>query len=342
MVKLRTGPGTCHIKKSQGPSLHVLHFYNTRYSSEFGPNSADFQPRKGRHTGTGYSSNFRPQLYYSRSQDNLDNPAIGFLLSNNYETITKQHYRGNAHPAIGIPNNVTGATGSGFVRERPLTIPCALEASGVFYDSRRYGGQSLCGIPPRHKPILHKIARTDPSEEENHLRGPRYMTSEMKAKFLGDKTAPLNIHHKDVGALENSGFTDNQQIEPINFKEKRSYGWNDYGQGILPPNSSVTGTSYSLWKDDDGRKSLPQIQEKASKETGFIKQQPRQLYTSRKPSDAYLSLLNVPALLRERMRKNDPSEYLNMEHPNNKTSVTTSIYQGKQRTDESLLSLIHI
>lgn len=32
-------------------------------------------------------------------------------------------------------------------------------------------------------------------------------------------------------------------------------------------------------------------------------------------------------VLREKLEKNDPSEYLNMKHPNNKTSVTASIYQ---------------
>lgn len=77
MVKLRTGPGVCHMKNSRGAAANTLHFYSSRYSSEYGLDPQEFQPRKGRHVGTGYSSNFRPQIYYSRNQDNFDNPVMG-------------------------------------------------------------------------------------------------------------------------------------------------------------------------------------------------------------------------------------------------------------------------
>lgn len=47
----------------------------------------------------------------------------------------------------------------------------------------------------------------------------------------------------------------------------------------------------------------------------------------RRPGDAYLKVSDVPPVLREKLKKNDLSEYLNMKHPNNKISVTASVFR---------------
>lgn len=41
-----------------------------------------------------------------------------------------------------------------------------------------------------------------------------------------------------MGQLENSGFTDNLQIEPVTYHENRTYGAEDYGQVCKYPNIS--------------------------------------------------------------------------------------------------------
>ena len=75
MGRLPYGPGNAHILQSKGADVGVMKFYCTEYSTHYGKEG--FIPRIGRHYGTGYQSNFRPGVYYSRRLDELDNPAMG-------------------------------------------------------------------------------------------------------------------------------------------------------------------------------------------------------------------------------------------------------------------------
>ncbi|CAK8683286.1 unnamed protein product [Clavelina lepadiformis] len=341
MVKLRTGPVNDHIKESHGGDASINKFYHTRYETEYG--RENFTPRLGRHVGTGYSSNFRPQIYYHRSLDNLDNPVMGFLLSDNYETITKRHFRATkgSDGKDQFPSVVISKQESGFIRERPLTVPTVAEIRQNFYDKRRYGGLSRPGLLPRHRALLHKIQAKDPVEEENKDHGPAYMKSETASKFLGEPTAPLNIHLKDVGPNEDSGFTHNKNIEPITYLADDPH--TNEQPGLLtdrPTGLSVTDTSFNLWKDAGGKEPLPDIVKRSSHETGFVREKSGNLYTSRIPRDAYTGINNVPRLVAERIKKNDPAEYLNLLHPHNMKSVTSATFLGKQRrdfTEEELL-----
>ena len=65
----------CPHFTEQGADVGVMKFYCTEYSTGYGQEG--FNPRIGRHSGTGYQSNFRPGVYYSRRLDELDNPALG-------------------------------------------------------------------------------------------------------------------------------------------------------------------------------------------------------------------------------------------------------------------------
>ena len=92
MVKFPNGQPTPHITASTGPDLDYMDFYRTEYSRNHG--TKGFLPRIGKHQGTGYQSNFRPGVYYSRKLDELDNPAVGKLLKDNYKTTTQDSYQG--------------------------------------------------------------------------------------------------------------------------------------------------------------------------------------------------------------------------------------------------------
>ena len=69
------GPVTKHVQASTGADCGVEKFYVTEYSSNHGKEG--HVPRLGKHTGTGYKSNFRPGVYYSRRLDEIDNPPVG-------------------------------------------------------------------------------------------------------------------------------------------------------------------------------------------------------------------------------------------------------------------------
>ena len=75
MGRLPYGPGNPHVLQSNGADADLMKFYCTEYSTSYGKES--FDPRKGKHRGTGYQSNFRPGVYYSRKLDELDNPSMG-------------------------------------------------------------------------------------------------------------------------------------------------------------------------------------------------------------------------------------------------------------------------
>lgn len=72
---LAFGPPTKHIIQSNGPDSDLHKFYITEYSTNYAHEG--FVPRPGKHYGTGYQSNFRPGVYYSRNLDELDNPSMG-------------------------------------------------------------------------------------------------------------------------------------------------------------------------------------------------------------------------------------------------------------------------
>ncbi|XP_002129024.3 stabilizer of axonemal microtubules 4 [Ciona intestinalis] len=342
MVKLRTGPVTNHIKVSHGGDTHVNKFYHTRYGTEFG--WQNYKPRTGRHVGTGYSSNFRPQIYYTRSLDNFDNPVMGFLLTDNYETVTKRHFR-EAKDSDGkdeLPSVVVNKQESGFIRERPLTVPTMAEVRKTFYDKRLYGGNSRPGLVPRHRALLHKIQPKDPVEQENNEHGPAYMRSETFSKFLGEPTASLDVHYKDVGPNEDSGFTHNKNIEPITFREDDDHKNIISGsQTDRPTGVSVTDTSFNPWFDANGREPLPSITQRSSHETGFVREKSRELYSCKNPRKAFTGIREVPPLVAERIKKKDPAEYLNLLHPHNKKSVTFATYLGKQKMDQSEEELLN-
>lgn len=76
MGPLPQGSRNVHIMASQGPDINMMKFYNTTNSTTYGRYYDKFKPRPGRHTGTGYLSNFRPAVYYSQRLDEVDNPVL--------------------------------------------------------------------------------------------------------------------------------------------------------------------------------------------------------------------------------------------------------------------------
>lgn len=143
MGPLPQGSRNLHIKASQGPDINMMKFYITQNSTTYGRYHEKFKPRTGRHTGTGYSANFRPAVYYNQRLDQSDNPTLADICSKNYHTVTElafQPYKENSGKEP-LPGNVH-QVGSGFVRQKPITFP--KDADGPQYmlseTSKRFRG----------------------------------------------------------------------------------------------------------------------------------------------------------------------------------------------------------
>ncbi|GFN85744.1 protein phosphatase 1 regulatory subunit 32-like [Plakobranchus ocellatus] len=277
MSMLPMGPRSLHIQKSQGADTNIMKFYITQNSTTYGARYDKFQPQQGRHRGTGYLSNFRPAVYYNRRLDDVDNPTMRRICDGNYRSVTQldfQPYRD--HTGLeGLPGSVH-QVGSGFIRDKPLTIPTENKVNGVFIDTRAKSAPS--NILPRHKPLLHHLHAKDPVELENHGYGPRFMRSETQERFKGQPWPSVDISTKELGPQEVSGFVHNINDEPVTYEPKMAY------------------------KND---------------------------------RPAYDRLCDMPSLKADKTRRQDPVEYLNMQFPHNRTSVTGELFKGQQRPSPS-------
>ena len=91
---LPIGRANPHVAQSRGADNYIMNFYVTNYSTAFTkPNiernasrrndipvysgGSVFAPRSApAYPSTGFTSNVRPQIYYNRTLDELDNPEM--------------------------------------------------------------------------------------------------------------------------------------------------------------------------------------------------------------------------------------------------------------------------
>lgn len=88
------------------------------------------------------------------------------IVARNYNTVTDLDYRPYEDPTGTEPlPNTCHQVGSGFVREKPLTVPTEGEVRNVAINTR--SASAPVNIMPKYKPRLHKIQSKDPVEAEN-------------------------------------------------------------------------------------------------------------------------------------------------------------------------------
>lgn len=335
MGPLPQGSRNVHIKASQGPDINMMKFYITQNSTTYGRYHEKFKPRNGRHTGTGYLSNFRPAVYYNQRLDQADNPTLANICSKNYHTVTElefQPYKDNSGREP-LPGNVH-QVGSGFVRQKPITFPTDANVKGVFIDTR--ASSAPANVLPKAKPLLHKIRAKDPVELENEGYGPKYMVSETYQRFKGDQPDRMDVSNKTVGDPEGTGYTHAYNVEPITYipadphKNDRP-AWQT-GRPIGP---SIMKTDFLRSEYPHGKEPLPNLAVGSERGTGFTREKAKPLYVHRNPNDAYDRADDIPDLRLNRTRKSDPADYLNMTHPNNHSSITKDIFRGQQRPSKN-------
>lgn len=288
MGKLPYGVPDKHILASQGGDSDIMKFYCTTNATTYGRKWANFETRKGKHTGTGYLSNFRPVLSYKPRLDEVDNPAVGRLLVDNYDSVTNKSFRRYKAPNGTEPfPSDTFQAGSGYMREKAVSVPIKSEVYSNFIDTRM--ASAPADILPRGHPYLQKIAPKDPVELENHGYGPRFMSTEYKTRYKGDKhdltTKPGDTDLKSDG----SGFVHNQNIEPITFNPDQAHegsvpGW----MTNRPTGVSIATTAYRPITHAKGHEPLPHIAVPSEHGSGFtVSTKAKPDFVSREPGDAY-------------------------------------------------------
>ncbi|KAK2842358.1 hypothetical protein Q5P01_012558 [Channa striata] len=93
--------------------------YITSYRASFDERLQDslrvnFRSYHGHPSGTGFTANLRPALYYRRSLDHIDNPQFGLLLSDSFTSQTKRHYQPHIMSDFSLPNLNNKPPQSGF------------------------------------------------------------------------------------------------------------------------------------------------------------------------------------------------------------------------------------
>ncbi|XP_075181517.1 stabilizer of axonemal microtubules 4-like [Anomaloglossus baeobatrachus] len=202
--------GLCKVRGSgrpDVPAVRVLHA---------GSNS---------HRSTGYQSNFRPVVYYSPNLDRKDNPHMGLILRGNYTSITSRDFTPLHHVTGAEPlPHALYSPQSGFIRSNEVTNPKGGFVKSVHFDTRDHGSEVISGISPQHRPLLFVPQGKGSPEVENFQHGPSFMSTEYKTRFT-----PKASHHPGrsqteiIGEMENSGFTEGSNLEPITHDPYSQY-----------------------------------------------------------------------------------------------------------------------
>lgn len=345
------GPATKFTanSNSRGGEYNINNIYHTRYNNEFGTRGQKtfgyehFVPRPGRPVGTGYASNIRPQIFYKQSLDELDNPWMGKLLSGNYESITRRHYKESYDPTgkEHFPGTVyRNGHITGFTEQPPLNIPIEQVVRAVNYDTREYGGQRIPGIDPKKRIHLKKIQRKDAVENENYCHGPAYMKTEVRSQFKGARPQ-VNSQGMDVSKNEDSGWVVNRNIEPITFTEEDAFHKDLSDMSTTrPTGTSTMKDNFVTYKDQCGREVFPTITDTSVRWTGYIRD-PNMRTTTSDNKRTYASLEGYPAKRAEEVKKNDPQEYSNLKYMDKKITTIQTQYKGKQRPARVMEQIIN-
>ncbi|RNA37791.1 phosphatase 1 regulatory subunit 32-like [Brachionus plicatilis] len=226
---LPLGRANPHVLQSRGAEPYIMNFYSTSYSTSFIKANAEsnkgkfkdipaytgepnFKPRSAPlENKTGYTTNVRPQIYYNRNLDELDNPEMGRMLADNYVTITAHEFKPyklntgleELPVKLADPN-------SAFTQNAYNHNPRPVDVAKQYLDTSI---RAPYDVLPKHKAKLHQINDHNPISNENHGHGPFYMSTETSSKFLVNKKEEKMS--PSVGPKEISGFVSNQEVEDV-------------------------------------------------------------------------------------------------------------------------------
>jgi len=323
MGRLSNGPVTKHIQASNGADCNSKYFYATQYSTSHGRES--FLPRVGKHTGTGYKSNFRPGLYYSRRLDEVDNPVLGEMLSTNYVSSHENQFKPNKGPSgkEELPQYAFTKK-SGFVRDIPKTLPTAMEVKEAVHNP-------LTIQPTKCRSLLYQTTHKDPIDNENDFNGPSYFSTENRMRYLGKPSERMDTSNKTVGYKEGSGFIHAFNIEPITYRPNENF--HGRFRSIYtnrPTTNSIMKSSFQTTEQPCNNMNTKLLSKRAERDTGYTREIKSVPAYAVHPLQAFTKLEDVQHSRQKYYKKNDPAEYFNMEHPKPYQTITESVFKGVQ------------
>jgi len=265
------GRANPHIMQSRGAEPYIMNFYATQYSTSFAKpitvkrsdipafsGGEVFKPRSAQeYKSSGFTSNVRPQIYYNKNLDEIDNPDLSRICKENYNTITHIEF-----PAYELKNGseelpkCLADPNSAFTKTTKVHNPHIDEVHNLFISKRI---RAPFDVEPKQIPLLQNIHHKDPLTKKNFNYGVDYMNTEYETNYLKHEPYKLTNQIK-VGPKEESGFVANKEKEDVltnapgerwNFRSRqtgntmyqekfKTYG---YLKGDEPLPSLVNGTS---------------------------------------------------------------------------------------------------
>ncbi|XP_069824445.1 stabilizer of axonemal microtubules 4 [Dendropsophus ebraccatus] len=272
------------IRGSSGGSCDPLNFYCTNYNTSYGrpefPVASVLRSGTYSHRSTGYQSNFRPAVYYSPNLDRKDNPRMGLILRNNYTSITNRDFTLHEHVTGAEPlPHALSFPQSGYVRSSEVTNPKTRAVKSVHFDTRDHSSEAIPGILPKHRPLLFVPQGKGSPDMENFQHGPAFMSTEHKTRFT-----PKAIHQPGrfqstiIGKIENSGFTEGSNLEPITYDPHSQYHVPIGYHRLM--GHSITKTDFLPASMLQGREPLPALAKNSERDSGFSRELDQVLRTN--------------------------------------------------------------
>ncbi|KAM4017118.1 stabilizer of axonemal microtubules 4-like isoform 1-T1 [Anomaloglossus baeobatrachus] len=272
------------IRGNTRGSCDPLNFYCTNYNTSYGrpdvPAVRVLHAGSNSHRSTGYQSNFRPVVYYSPNLDRKDNPQMGLILRGNYTSITSRDFAPLNHVTGAEPlPHALYSPQSGFIRSNEVTNPKSRTVKSVHFDTRDHGSEVISGISPQHRPLLFVPQGKGSPEVENFQHGPSFMSTEYKTRFTPKAChRPGRSKTEIIGEMENSGFTEGSNLEPITH--------DPYSQYRVPKGyhrlmgHSITKTDFLPSYTLQGREALPALAGHSDRDSGFSRELDQVLRTN--------------------------------------------------------------
>ncbi|XP_044126848.1 protein phosphatase 1 regulatory subunit 32 [Bufo gargarizans] len=272
------------IHGSSGGSCDPLNFYCTNYNTSYGrpdfPAASVLRSGTHSHRSTGYQSNFRPVVYYSPNLDRKDNPHMGLILRNNYTSITNRDFTPHQHVTGAEPlPHALYSPQSGYINSSEVTNIKSKAVKSVHFDTRDHGSEVIPGILPQHRPLLLAPQGKGSPDMENFQHGPSFMSTEYKTRFTPKATHhPGLTQRAKIGEMENSGFTEGSNLEPITH--------DPFSQHRVPKGyhrlmgHSITKTDFLPASILQGREPLPALARNSDRDSGFSRELDQVLRTN--------------------------------------------------------------
>eukprot|EP00117_Sycon_ciliatum_P027412 scpid58641/ scgid22271/ Protein phosphatase 1 regulatory subunit 32; Protein IIIG9 len=331
-----------HLMASTGaPKEEGVKFDAYCTSYEMGHGHHGLNPRSPpRQKDTGYSSNFRPGVYYRPELDQMDNPSFVPVIAEAHsrKTMMQNHYPplipgddGRSAPPVLVPSDVPHNMSAFGKQGAPYTLPLESEGRRYYATERSRGSFTIPVKTDDHLKTL--TVRRDPVESENSHHGPAYMSTEMGTRYQGRPTGRMNVNQKSVGKYTESGWTKSQNLEPVTFRaddpfstltarrqyETRPIGRSTFKTDYITPGPRIRGTE-----------DMPALQLAGNEyhDTGFTRGGDTSANLQRRRTrSAYEPLDTLPSFTQERMKK-DPAALMNSTFPSNDSSVMKNCYEG--------------